>query len=65
MNISNACNILSQIQQRENVGLLELVVAYRNNCDKNNYNPNYGLVENQAFKVFINQAQEFFAPVEV
>jgi hypothetical protein len=65
MNISNACNILSQIQQRENVGLLELVVAYRNNCDGHNYNPNYGLVENQAFKVFINQAQEFFAPVEV
>ena len=65
MIIGEACNILSEVQRRENVGLLELVGAYRNNCDDNNFNANYGLVENQAFRLFINQAQLFFAPADV
>jgi hypothetical protein len=66
MNISQACQILSNIQQRDNIGLLELVVEYQNSLnEENNYNDNYGIVENQAFRVFINQAQQFFAPAEV
>lgn len=66
MIISEACQILSEIQNRQNVGLLELVADYQNNIDAEfNYNPNYGLVENRAFRVFINQAQNFFAPAEV
>lgn len=65
MNIAEACAVVSQIAQNENVQVLELLVEYRNDCDEYGLNPYYTLEENRAFKVFINQAQQFFAPAEV
>lgn len=65
MNIAEACNIVAEIARNENVQVLELLVEYRNDCDEYGQNPYYNLEQNRAFKVFINQAQAFFAPAEV
>lgn len=64
MNIAQAVNILNQVQLRQNVGFLEMLIDYRNNI-VDGFNENYGLDENIAFRVFMNQAQDFFAPAEV
>jgi hypothetical protein len=63
MNITQAIEIITPLQHKRANGLLELVTEYVNGRDENGFNPKFGLVENQAFRVFIHQAVEFFAPV--
>lgn len=65
MNIATACEILSNLRDRTGIQLLELVTDYRNGQDQFGFNGDYGIIENMAFKTFIRDAQQFFAPVEV
>ena len=64
MNIAEACNVVAEIARNENVQVLELLVEYRNDCNEYGVNENYNQQENLAFRLFINQAQQFFAPAE-
>lgn len=64
MDIKMACDILTDLAQKRGTLTLELLGDYRNGCNENGFNPDYGLVENQALNLFIKQAQNFFAPVE-
>jgi hypothetical protein len=65
MIIAEACNVVAEIARNENVQVLELLIEYRNDCDEYGQNPYYNQEQNRAFRLFINQAQQFFAPAEV
>jgi hypothetical protein len=65
MNIAEACNVVAEIARNENLQLLEAVIDYRNGCNEDGVNNYYDENENLAFRVFIRQAQQFFAPAEV
>jgi hypothetical protein len=65
MNIAEACNVVAEIARNENTQVLELLVEYRNDCDEYGVNDYYNQEQNRAFRLFINQAQNFFAPAEV
>ena len=63
MNITDAINIIQNKQSQQANGLLELVTEFVNGRDEDGFNPNFSLDENEAFSVFVDQAQQFFAPV--
>jgi hypothetical protein len=65
MNIAEACNVVAEIARNENMPVLEAVIDYRNGCNDIGINNYYDEEENLAFRVFIRQAQQFFAPAEV
>lgn len=64
MNLTQAIEIITPLQHKRANGLLELVTEYVNGRDKYGFNSDFGLVENQALKVFVDEAAVFFAPVE-
>ena len=45
------------------MGLLELVTEYDDGRNERGFNPDFGVIENMAFKVFMVQAKQFFAEV--
>ena len=61
MNITEAIDIINNVQEKRGMGLLELVTEYDDGRNERGFNPDFGVVENMAFKVFMVQAKQFFA----
>ena len=61
MNITEAIDIINNVQEKRGMGLLELVTEFDDGRNERGFNTDFGVVENMAFQVFMKQAKQFFA----
>ena len=64
MDISTACDYVLKSASKNNTGILEVLIEYKDGLNERNYNQDFTKDENTAFRMFMDAGYKMFAPIE-